>query len=666
MKNVIEASPQTLKALEKRKIHTNEDIVNLLPKRYVDYRRQYTEITPEMNGVNGVFIGKFESLNKNNKNKRTVFTVKLRVGKDRVSVTYIGQKYMEKILENAVGCMAAFFGKLGYSDVYGYSILNPDYFFDLNSTGNAFMNKMKLVPVYRKFSGISVEMMDKLRRAAFEEGFDYSLQTIGEEDGKEATGYSLPDYRHAFIKIHFPDDESDIAMGNLKITADKMYDYCASLAEQEAEASPKSIFWFNPESKLRIETFLSSLPFTLTADQVKTINAIYGSLNAGKRVNALVQGDVGCGKTMVAFLSVFAAVFNKYQGIICAPTDILASQHYEQLKEIGEIYGFTVEYLGSKTKPKEKTRILEGLKDGSIDIAVGTHSLCSDKIEYNKLGFVVIDEEHRFGTEQKKALAKKTCEGVNVIYLSATPIPRTLGTAMFGSGLDIYDIHTMPAGRTPIQTAITGSDEAIFKFMRKELNAGRQAYIVCPLIEKDEDNEVMAEVDSVEDMFKIYSAAFPDKNIAVLNGKMKSSEIDSVVQAFKNHEVDILISTTVVEVGVNVPNASIMVISNAERFGLATLHQLRGRVGRGEYKGYCVLRSKDSQNERLLAMTQTTDGFEIAKRDLEMRGAGNLVGTEQSGFTEIMELAVQYPGLFGKIKEIAYRNVGEGKCTVQY
>lgn len=661
MENIIEAAPQTLKALEKRKIYTNEDILNILPKRYKDYRHQYTEITPDMDGTTGVFIGRFKSLKKSNKNKRTVFTAKLKMGDNKVSVTYIGQKFMEKILESGVGCVAAFFGKLSYNETYGYSILGPDMFFDLESTGNAYMNSMKLVPVYKKFGGISVEMMDKLRKAAFENGFSYSVKEMSEEDAKEATGHLLPDHRNAFIRVHYPYDMNDVALGTLRITVDKMYDYCINLAKQESEASPRSIIQKSEDSDKKMADYIKSLPFSLTPDQIKTMKSIFDSLNSGKRVSALVQGDVGCGKTMIAFMSAFTAVFSGYQAIVCAPTDILASQHYDQLKDIGDKYGFTVEYLGSKTKAKDKTRILEGIKSGSVHIAVGTHSLCSDKIEYHNLGFVIIDEEHRFGTEQKKALAKKTNEGVNVIYLSATPIPRTLGSAMYGSGLDIYDIHTMPEGRTPIQTAITGSDESIFKFMQKELDAGRQAYIVCPLIEKDEDNEAMSDVDSVEDMYKIYSAAFPNKNIAVLNGKMKAPEIDDIVQSFKRHEIDILISTTVVEVGVNVPNASIMVISNAERFGLATLHQLRGRVGRGEYKGYCVLRSKDLQNERLIAMTQTTDGFEIAKKDLEMRGAGNLVGTEQSGFTEIMELAVKYPGLFGKIKDIAYRKVRDNE-----
>ena len=657
MKNIIEAKPQTLNALAKRKINTNEDLVNLLPRKYVDYRHQYTELSPELNGKTGVFIGRLSSLKTSSSNKRSVVTAKLTVGGIKVSVTYIGQKFMEKILNNSMGCVAAFFGTISYTEKYGYSILSPDKFYDLDSTGRSYQNQMKLVPIYRKFGGISVEMMDSLRRAAFENGFDYSLYTLSEEDGQEVTGHLLPDYRNAFLKVHYPSDDIDIATGKLKIIADKMYDYCTRLAMQDAASSNKGIIVPTEEGKAKIKKFIEELPFPLTADQKTTTGKIIEKVNKGERVSALVQGDVGCGKTMVAFISLLYAVFNGYQAMICAPTDILATQHYDQLVSLGERYGFSVAYLGSKTKAKDKEKILEGLSSGKIDIVAGTHSLCSDKIEYNNLGFVAVDEEHRFGTEQKNALMKRAHEGVNVISMSATPIPRSMAMTMFGSGLDIYDIHSMPEGRSPIGTHILSDDNIIAEAIRRQLNEGRQAYIVCPLIEKDDENERMAEVDSVEEIFEKYSKLLPEFKIGLLNGKMKPSEIEDTVMRFKNKEFHILISTTVVEVGVNVPNASVMVISNAERFGLATLHQLRGRVGRGEYKGFCLLRSKLTDNERLLTMTQTTDGFEIAKKDLEMRGAGNLIGNEQSGFTEILSLSVQYPGLFGKIKEKAYQNL---------
>jgi ATP-dependent DNA helicase RecG len=344
---------------------------------------------------------------------------------------------------------------------------------------------------------------------------------------------------------------------------------------------------------------------------------------------------------------------NGYQGVLMAPTSILAKQHYEEFKTYGDRFHIPVAYLDGSVPAVEKKKILEGLKSGDIKIVIGTHTLANGKCEYANLGMTVIDEEHRFGVEQKNALLKEAERGVNTILMSATPMPHTIAGSMHGNNVKIYDIRTMPASRIPVQTAINSSDRVIFDFIEKQLKEGRQAYVVCPLIEKNEESEAMAGVISVTDTAEMYKKRFPGYKIGVLSGRLDEEETDDTIRKFKDGETDILISTTVVEVGVNVPNASVIVISNAERFGLAAMHQLRGRVGRGSYKSYCILKSSEKDNERLNTLVNCSSGFDIAEQDLKLRGAGELTGTRQSGFTHCMELVMEYPNLFGKLKELA-------------
>ncbi len=655
----IQTSTRAKNILEKKGILTYEDVLNLFPKKYKDYRVQYDLLAPGLDGKDGVFVGYLSDKRANFGQGRSTITVKLNLAsKQRISVTFIGQGFMNQRLKNEMGEKVAVFGRLSYNETYGYSILNPDRVLSLKQWGSGYRKFMMMQPVYKKFSGVSEETMEQIRSEAFR-NYSCSMEGMTKEEERTFLGAELPDLQGAYYEVHRPSSEEELGKALKKILVTKLFDYALKVERQETGA-PKGTS-VNLRSLNICKDIQSSLGYDLTEDQKKYLNEMVMDIKQGRRVSALLQGDVGCGKTLVATMMLFAMAENGYQGILVAPTDILAGQHYEEIKRYGEKYQIPVAYYGGKTGKKDKTSILKGLKEGSIKIVVGTQALCSDKIEYSDLGIAIIDEEHRFGVEQKEALMCHAMRGVNILSMSATPIPRTMAGALYGTSMKVYDIHTMPAGRTPVQTATCTQDATVFKFLGEQLAQGRQAYVVCPLIETNDESEVMMGVQSVEEVSEIYKKAFePKYNVGVLTGKMKKEEVEDVIQRFKAREIQILVSTTVVEVGVNVPNSSVMVISNAERFGLATMHQLRGRVGRGQYKGYCILKSADKDNERLKTMCECTDGFSIAEKDMALRGAGNLIGTEQSGYTEYMALILQNPDLYGRIQECAKKRVAAG------
>ena len=371
------------------------------------------------------------------------------------------------------------------------------------------------------------------------------------------------------------------------------------------------------------------MPFKLTNAQLKALEEIDNNMESAKPMNRLLQGDVGCGKTVVSIIASYKAVKSGYQVAIMAPTAILAKQHLENFKKNLEKYDIKCELLVSGITKKQKEGILENLKNGQIDILIGTHAILEDNVEFKNLGFVVTDEQHRFGVRQR---AKINSKGINpdVLVMTATPIPRTLALILYGD-LDISIINELPPNRQKIDTfAVTGRlEERVNNFIKEQINEGRQAYIVCPLVEENEEINAKSVLELTE---KYKTEIFKDYKVEYLHGKLKPSEKDTIMEKFKNGEIDILISTTVIEVGVDVSNANIMVIENAERFGLATLHQLRGRVGRGKYKSYCILKYKgksDIIKQRMEIMTKTNDGFEVSEKDLELRGSGEFFGTKQ-------------------------------------
>jgi len=355
----------------------------------------------------------------------------------------------------------------------------------------------------------------------------------------------------------------------------------------------------------------------------------------------------------------FSMADNGFQSVLMAPTGVLAKQHFKELSSYSEKYGYNTVYLGGDLKAKEKKEVLKKIKSGEAHFIIGTHAVISDNVEFKNLALTIVDEEHKFGVIQRETLRKKASEGVHSISMSATPIPRSLALTLYGDAMDIYTISTMPNGRLPVKTAVTNENKAIFSFMQKEIEKGHQCYIVCPLIENDTDDDRELP-ESVEEIYQKVCDYFliHNKNIkaSVITGKMNDEEKSRIIGEFSKNETQILIATTIIEVGVNVPNATVIAIMNAERFGLAGLHQLRGRVGRGNLQSYCILKSKELENERLQVMCETTDGFKIAQEDLKQRGTGDILGVKQSGEDENVKLMLKHPKIYEAIREYVREN----------
>lgn len=447
-----------------------------------------------------------------------------------------------------------------------------------------------------------------------------------------------------------------------RLNIDDLLYFALQLEEKKRNLPAGSVYGIH---SLAITTkIIKNLPFQLTKDQKSAYEELVNRIRSGKRLNALIQGDVGCGKTILAFLLMFVMADNGFQSVLLAPTQVLASQHYNELKEMAAQYNIDVVYIANGLKKKEREAILKSIEDGSALMIVGTHSVLSKEVKFHDLGLSITDEEHRFGVLQREEITTKAKAGMHTVTMSATPIPRSLSDVLL-STTEVFNIQSMPNGRKPIQTAICASQNTIFQFIKKEIEKGHQAYVVCPLIEDKQG--VMEGILSVEQTYTEYANIFGKNAVAVLNGKMNEDETEKVIRSFKNGEIKILVSTTVVEVGVNVSNATVIVINNAERFGLASLHQLRGRVGRGNSQGYCILNSVHKNNKRLLALCKYKNGFQIAESDYALRGSGNILGTEQSGSNYYVELSMKYPDLFSELQKYAkkYMDTGEAEMIVK-
>ncbi|MEY5047995.1 MAG: ATP-dependent helicase RecG [Bacteroidota bacterium] len=465
---------------------------------------------------------------------------------------------------------------------------------------------------------------------------------------KEPIPETIPQYimqRHGLIPkttavqlIHFPTNTDRLEQARYRLKFEELFYVqirLISLKVNRKNSFAGHIFRTIP---LVNEFYKHHLPFTLTDAQKKVIREIYSDMSSGKQMNRLLQGDVGSGKTMVAFICMLMAVDNNAQACLMAPTEILADQHLAGLKPYADALGINIAKLSGSSKKSERTRIHEQLLNGTLHLLVGTHALLEDVVQFKNLGLCIIDEQHRFGVAQRaKMWAKNKALPPHVLVMTATPIPRTLAMTLYGD-LDLSVIDQMPAGRKPIQTVHRKDANrlAVFGFMRQEIQKGRQVYVVYPLIE---ENDKMALKDLM-DGYESISRSFPDYQLSIVHGKMKAADKDYEMQRFIKKETQIMVATTVIEVGVNVPNASVMVIENAERFGLAQLHQLRGRVGRGAEQSYCILMTKDYLSTdgkvRISTMCETTNGFEIADVDLKLRGPGDLMGTQQSGILDLL------------------------------
>ena len=474
----------------------------------------------------------------------------------------------------------------------------------------------------------------------------------------------------AIKNIHFPESVQAIEAANLRFATEELLILELGILKNRFIIDSLNTKKYEIEGKKeKVRKFLEFLPFELTRAQKKVIKEIYDEISDGKIVNRLVQGDVGSGKTAVATVMLIYMAENGYQGALMAPTEILANQHYLGMKERLEKIGLRVGLLTSSIKGKKKIELLESIANGDIDIVIGTHSLIEDNVVFKKLGLIVIDEQHRFGVNQRNKLREKGFLG-NLLVMTATPIPRSLALSIYGD-LDLSIIDELPPGRTPIKTKWIANDKDLaimYDFIYKKVNSGNQAYFVAPLIET---SDKMA-LKSVEKVSEEIERRFSDKKIGIIHGKMKAKEKDEVMLKFKNKEYDILIATTVIEVGIDVPASTIMTIYNAERFGLSALHQLRGRVGRGSKQSYCFLISEsttENSKQRLSIMEKTEDGFVIAEEDLRLRNSGEIFGLKQSGFSDLKFIDIIYDSKTIKdVRDlcIAYLKKNKGKIKNEF
>ena len=489
-----------------------------------------------------------------------------------------------------------------------------------------------ILPVYALTHGISNNLLAGLARRCVDECAGQLEEVL---PGPLRREHALAAAEFACRNIHFPRDEEALELARRRLIFEELFYLTCGMAllrtrRDEAAGVPFAI----PP----VEEFLTLLPFPLTGAQRRVMDEIAADVSAGPPMNRLVQGDVGSGKTMVAAYGAWLAAKNGRQCALMAPTELLAEQHFRSLAPLLEQAGLRVGLLTGAVKGRARKELLAALAAGELDLLIGTHALLSEGVDYADLGLVITDEQHRFGVAQRAALSAKARRPPHVLVLSATPIPRTLSLVIYGD-LDVSVIDELPPGRTPVQTFVVGEDkrQRMYGFVRKLVGEGRQAYIVCPAVEEGEDEGAGLKAATTYAQ-GLQTEVFPDLRVGLVHGKMKPREKDAVMTAFAGGELDVLVSTTVIEVGVDVPNAALMVVENADRFGLSQLHQLRGRVGRGKHQSYCVLvtstRNPDSR-ARLKVLTKTTDGFQIAEEDLKLRGPGDFFGQRQHGLPQL-------------------------------
>ncbi|BEO99717.1 ATP-dependent DNA helicase RecG [Fusobacterium polymorphum] len=550
-----------------------------------------------------------------------------------MEILWFGMPYIKKSLR--IGEEYLFIGQTKKAAVF--QLINPEYKL---FSGQQKVSKNEILPIYSSNKNITQNSLRKLVEKFLVNFLNYFEENIPKELIKE---YKIMERKSAIKNIHYPVSMKEIEEAKRRFAIEELLILELGILKNRFIIENSNNKNYEVEGKKeKVKEFLLQLTFNLTNAQKKVIKEIYDEISNGKIINRLIQGDVGSGKTVVAMVMLIYMAENGYQGALMAPTEILANQHYLGIKERLEKIGLRVELLTSSIKGKKKNEILDGIINGEVDIVIGTHSLIEDDVIFKKLGLIVIDEQHRFGVNQRNKLREKGFLG-NLLVMSATPIPRSLALSIYGD-LDLSIIDELPPGRTPIKTKWIANDEDLekmYNFIYKKVNDGNQAYFVAPLIETS-DKMTLKSVDKVSEEIE---RKFSNKKIGIIHGKMKAKEKDEVMLKFKNKEYDILIATTVIEVGIDVPASTIMTIYNAERFGLSALHQLRGRVGRGSKQSYCFLISNsttENSKQRLSIMEETEDGFRIAEEDLKLRNSGEIFGLRQSGFSDLKFIDIIY------------------------
>lgn len=611
---------ETAEQLAKIGIDTVHDLIWTFPYRHEDFRLKDLAETPHNERVTiearveseptALFLGKNKS--------RLQFTAL--AGRHLIKVVFFNQNYLRQKI--SIGMTITVTGKWdrGRQVLVGSSV-----------TFGPKTEQVDFEPVYSLKGGLQQKRFRKYMRQALDTAKEELRETLPQTIREN---YQLLALQDALEGVHFPTDADHAKQARRRFVYEELLEFqlrIQALRKTNKELEKGISIRYDLE---KLKAFIATLPYELTGAQKRVVNEICKDLLIPQRMNRLLQGDVGSGKTVVAAIGLYAAVTAGYQGALMAPTEILAEQHAENLHAWFDPIGIKVALLSGSTKAKVRRELLAQLAAGEIDILIGTHALIQPDVEFNQLGFVITDEQHRFGVEQRRILREKG-ENPDVLFMTATPIPRTLAITVFGE-MDVSIIDELPAGRKEIETHWLKKEQlnSVLMRMAQELEAGRQAYVITPLIEESDKLDVQNAVDAYEHLALYFGNRF---KVGLMHGKLHPDEKDAVMRAFNDGEIHVLVSTTVVEVGVNVPNATFMTIYDAERFGLAQLHQLRGRVGRGEHQSYCVLIADpktDEGKERMMSMTETNDGFRLAEKDLELRGSGDFFGKRQSGLPE--------------------------------
>lgn len=615
--------PGREKQLHKLGITNITSLLTYFPRTYEDRRTIY-RIGDLKSGMTGGVVGTVIAVQEKRPRPRlSILEVVIADGTGPLKIVLFNQGYKKNFYKKGQRLYA--YGKAEFQ--YGSMQMNTPQIENLGDGGEP---DRGIVPIYALADGVSQFVVRSSVRNWF--AANHELQEILPAEVREAHQY-MSRY-DAFKMMHFPDSSERYEEARHQLAYEELFVMQSGLAllrnKEQCHRGPK----MGPNGELMAKC-IENLPFSLTGDQQRALEDIRIDMEDERPMQRLLQGDVGSGKTVVATLSLLKAIENGYQGALMAPTEILAAQHYEGITEVCGNLGITIELLTGSTTKKEKERIYEGLADGSIHMIIGTHALIQEGVNFHNLGLVIIDEQHRFGVEQRARLQQKGTYP-HVLIMTATPIPRTMTLSVYGD-LAVSLIKEMPPGRKPVKTYVVDSSykDRLRAFFGKEMAEGRQVYVVCPLVEESEKLDLQAAEELYLELKEYFYKAY---EVGLVHGRMKPSEKDEVMNAFHNGNISLLVSTTVIEVGVNVPNATIMCIEGAERFGLSQLHQLRGRVGRGSHQSYCILVS-DSKNdvsqERLKLMEQTQDGFELAEQDLLLRGSGQLFGLAQSGLPDL-------------------------------
>ena len=642
--DVLGVTPKKKKQFESRGINSVEDLLQYLPKAYRDYR-SFTGILPH--DQVSVLLGTVVFCERRAGNGRQFVTAICRIEPLNLELTvrwfnmhWVYQE-IKSLADRHEKVIIA--GKVDFDSRYGYGLNQPEVFEAYNE------KLLRIYPVYRSISGMSSSYLEDMMHKAISVGLADS--EILPRDILDAAGEAgMP---AALRFIHMPNTMEEAEQGRSRILFNDLLYFAIQNELNRNEVSAGS--QYNIKTRSLLKKIMESLPFSLTQDQEKAVREMLSYAEAGRRINALVQGDVGCGKTIICTLMAAAFADSGYQSVIMAPTQVLARQHYDSISSMLAPFGIKTAFLDSSLKKRERDEVLQEIGNGSAQIIIGTHSCVGKDVVYKDLALAVVDEEHRFGVKQRTAIVEKAAKGVHSITMSATPIPRSLAQVIYGDNIQLHTVRSMPNGRKAVKTRVFRNQTGNMKFVLKEVQAGHQAYVVCPMIE---NNEKVPGVKSVDQITKEYREFLEPQGVRIgsLTGKTSKEETSEIINSFKDGKIDVLIATTVIEVGVNVPNATVMIITNAERFGLSSLHQLRGRVGRGDLQSYCVLQSDDESPKglaRLQVLCDTTDGFQIAEADLAQRGAGDLLGTQQSGENKYVALMIANPDRYQYAIQVA-------------